>query len=221
MVYVGTDGSLVTRGDANNVEDDWDSEPITVYGQYQFTIPALGRYLPIGNASGALFRDQEDAGPNGSRSAIGPSTPAPARRRRHRRADAGRRPQPQRGAVATAEPTQAVDPSPSEAPDGASPPRPSTRAHAWTPAPPTHPSPPPSRPRSSTPARPRSRPQREPARGPRRPSSPVPPTRPSPPYSPRASRHRPSSPAPAPGPSRASRPPWSPATTIPRSTARR
>ena len=39
VVSVGTDGSLVTRGDANAVNDDWHGERITIYGQYLFTIP--------------------------------------------------------------------------------------------------------------------------------------------------------------------------------------
>ncbi len=58
VVEVKPDGSLVTKGDANNVVDDWGGKPITVYGQYLFTIPMLGRFLHVSNAvhSGATFR---------------------------------------------------------------------------------------------------------------------------------------------------------------------
>ncbi len=59
VIEVKPDGSLVTKGDANNVVDDWAGRPITVYGEYLFTIPMIGRYLPISNAvhSGATFRE--------------------------------------------------------------------------------------------------------------------------------------------------------------------
>jgi signal peptidase I len=54
VVEVSADGSLVTRGDANNTEDKWTGR-VTVLGLYQFTIPAIGRLLPIRNASDASF----------------------------------------------------------------------------------------------------------------------------------------------------------------------
>jgi signal peptidase I len=58
VVSVGADGSIVTRGDANQANDDWNGKRITIYGQYLFTIPALGRFLPISNGSGASFIDE-------------------------------------------------------------------------------------------------------------------------------------------------------------------
>jgi signal peptidase I len=61
VIAVLPDGSLVTRGDANGLDDDWQGKPITVFGQYAFTIPALGRFLPISNGSAASFTDQETA----------------------------------------------------------------------------------------------------------------------------------------------------------------
>jgi signal peptidase len=57
VVAVRPDGSFVTRGDANNTNDDWGSQPVRVYGQYAFRIPALGQFLPVSNASGASFAD--------------------------------------------------------------------------------------------------------------------------------------------------------------------
>lgn len=54
VVEVNSDGSLVTRGDANNANDRWRGR-VTVLGQYQFTIPAIGRFLPVRNASEASF----------------------------------------------------------------------------------------------------------------------------------------------------------------------
>ncbi len=43
VVAVRPDGSLVTQGDANRIADDWQGMPITIFGRYQFAIPALGR----------------------------------------------------------------------------------------------------------------------------------------------------------------------------------
>ncbi len=93
VIAVMSDGSLVTRGDANELNDDWRGKPITVFGQYKFTIPALGRFLPISNASGASFNDQETAtqrivvgdvsqeqpapAPAGAPFPIGPPAPTP------------------------------------------------------------------------------------------------------------------------------------------------
>jgi len=54
VIDIRADGSLVTKGDANAVVDDWKG-PITVYGQYQFAIPQVGRFLPISNGTGASF----------------------------------------------------------------------------------------------------------------------------------------------------------------------
>jgi signal peptidase len=61
VVSVAADGTLVTRGDANNADDDWSGQRITIYGQYLFTIPAVGRFLPISNGSGAWFVDARTA----------------------------------------------------------------------------------------------------------------------------------------------------------------
>ena len=75
VVSVKADGSLVTRGDANDLDDDWHGKPVTVYGQYLFTIPALGRVLPVNNATGASFNDLVQAS---QRITVGPWTPPPA-----------------------------------------------------------------------------------------------------------------------------------------------
>ena len=61
VVAVRPDGSLVTQGDANRIADDWQGMPITVFGPYQFAIPALGHLLPTGNASGPWFSDEVTA----------------------------------------------------------------------------------------------------------------------------------------------------------------
>jgi len=57
VVAVNADGTFVTRGDANRVNDAWGSQPIQVDGLYMATIPWLGRILPIRNASEASLAD--------------------------------------------------------------------------------------------------------------------------------------------------------------------
>ena len=62
VVVVNADGSFVTRGDANGVNDAWGSQPVTVEGQYLATVPVLGHVLQVGNASEASFADAVGAG---------------------------------------------------------------------------------------------------------------------------------------------------------------
>jgi signal peptidase I len=62
VVAVNADGTFVTRGDANNVNDAWDGGQVQVDGLYVATVPWLGHILPVGNASDALFADAVGAG---------------------------------------------------------------------------------------------------------------------------------------------------------------
>jgi signal peptidase I len=62
VVAVNADGTFVTRGDANSVNDAWGSQQIEVDGLYVTTIPWLGHILPVGNASEASFADGTSAG---------------------------------------------------------------------------------------------------------------------------------------------------------------
>ena len=57
VVTVNDDGTFVTRGDANTVDDDWTGQQVQVDGQYVATIPWLGHILPARNTSAATFRD--------------------------------------------------------------------------------------------------------------------------------------------------------------------
>ena len=61
VVAVNADGTFVTRGDANRVNDAWDSRQIHVDGLYVATIPWLGHVLRIGNGSEASFADGTSA----------------------------------------------------------------------------------------------------------------------------------------------------------------
>ncbi len=55
VVAVNADGTLVTKGDANRVADDWGDQPVRVVGRYLATIPLLGAVLPVPNVSAATF----------------------------------------------------------------------------------------------------------------------------------------------------------------------
>jgi len=64
VISVNADGSIVTKGDANSIPDDWTGKSVRIVGQYQFAIPLLG-YLTglrqlIAN-SGASFAVQTTA----------------------------------------------------------------------------------------------------------------------------------------------------------------
>jgi signal peptidase I len=61
VVAVHADGTFVTRGDANRVDDAWGGQPVQVNGQYLATIPWLGRFLPVPVASAASFADAATA----------------------------------------------------------------------------------------------------------------------------------------------------------------
>ena len=61
VVAVHADGTFVTRGDANQVDDTWGGQPVQVDGQYLATIPWLGRFLPVPVASAASFVDRVNA----------------------------------------------------------------------------------------------------------------------------------------------------------------
>ena len=62
VVAVNADGTFVTRGDANSVNDAWGGQQVKVDGEYVATIPWLGHILPVGNASEASFGDAVGAG---------------------------------------------------------------------------------------------------------------------------------------------------------------
>ncbi len=57
VIVVNADGTFVTRGDANSVNDDWDSGQVRVKGRYLATIPLVGRIVTVRNTSGAWFAD--------------------------------------------------------------------------------------------------------------------------------------------------------------------
>jgi signal peptidase I len=57
VVAVNANGTLVTRGDANSVDDAWGGQPVTVEGQYLATVPMLGNVLHVGSTSEASFAD--------------------------------------------------------------------------------------------------------------------------------------------------------------------
>ena len=61
VAAVHADGTFVTRGDANRVDDAWGGQPVQVDGQYVATIPWLGRLLPVPVASAASFADGASA----------------------------------------------------------------------------------------------------------------------------------------------------------------
>ena len=60
VVAVNADGTFVTRGDANGVDDNWGGQQAKVIGQYLATVPMLGRFLPVGTASEASFADASE-----------------------------------------------------------------------------------------------------------------------------------------------------------------
>jgi len=57
VMAVNPDGTLVTRGDANSVDDAWSGRQITVEGQYLATVPVPGNVLHVGSTSDASFAD--------------------------------------------------------------------------------------------------------------------------------------------------------------------
>lgn len=58
VVGVKGDGTLLTRGDANRVNDDWGLQQVKVVGLYVATLPWLGAVLPVPSVSAASFVDQ-------------------------------------------------------------------------------------------------------------------------------------------------------------------
>jgi signal peptidase I len=56
VVTVNPDGSLVTKGDANDAVDEWSGFEVRVIGRYRGRIPLLGRTLP--DRSGAWLLDR-------------------------------------------------------------------------------------------------------------------------------------------------------------------
>jgi signal peptidase I len=61
VVAVNADGTVVTRGDANGVNDTWGTQQLQVAGLFVATIPWLGHILPFGIASEASFADRVSA----------------------------------------------------------------------------------------------------------------------------------------------------------------
>jgi hypothetical protein len=64
VVAVNPDGTLVTRGDADAVNDAWGTRQVRVAGLYVATIPWLGQILPVQDASSASFADGVGAAMN-------------------------------------------------------------------------------------------------------------------------------------------------------------
>ena len=62
VVAVNPDGTFVTRGDANTVNDAWGGQRLTVEGEYLATVPVLGNVLRVGSRSEASFTDAVNAG---------------------------------------------------------------------------------------------------------------------------------------------------------------
>jgi signal peptidase I len=77
VVTVNADGTFVTRGDANGVDDRWNPQDVDVQGEYVAAIPWLGRILPIPYTSGALFADGATATMNITVGPFSPSGPPP------------------------------------------------------------------------------------------------------------------------------------------------
>ena len=75
VVAVNLDGTLITRGDANPVDDSWSGQQVQVDGQYVATIPWLGHILQVGDVSDASYADDVSAGAQISVGAW--STPSP------------------------------------------------------------------------------------------------------------------------------------------------
>ncbi len=89
VVEVRPDGRLVTKGDANDAVDHWNGT-VTVDGVYAFTIPLIGRYIPIVNGSEASFVHRSAAS---QQIAIGPfADESRSRGRQLRRPSRRRRP---------------------------------------------------------------------------------------------------------------------------------
>ncbi|MHB8891845.1 MAG: signal peptidase I [Candidatus Limnocylindrales bacterium] len=61
VVSVNPDGTFVTRGDANTVDDAWAGQPVSVEGEYLATVPVLGNVLHVGSTSEATFTDEVKA----------------------------------------------------------------------------------------------------------------------------------------------------------------
>jgi signal peptidase I len=71
VVQVNADGSFITKGDANDVRDDFGGNTVRVVGQYQFRIPLLGGLIPTANpqpldSSSAWFVMRHDLGVTGT-----------------------------------------------------------------------------------------------------------------------------------------------------------
>jgi signal peptidase I len=71
VVQVQADGSFVTKGDANDVRDDFSGHTVRVVGEYQARIPGLGGLLPVGEprklgSTGAWFDGGATLGASGS-----------------------------------------------------------------------------------------------------------------------------------------------------------
>ncbi len=61
VVALHPDGTFVTQGDANRVDDHWDSSDVRVLGLYAATLPWFGSFLPVPYASAATFTDEVSA----------------------------------------------------------------------------------------------------------------------------------------------------------------
>jgi signal peptidase I len=71
VVEVRRDGTFVTKGDANDVRDDFSANSVRVVGQYQLRIPLAGGWLPTSerrpvDASGAWFASDITMGASGA-----------------------------------------------------------------------------------------------------------------------------------------------------------
>lgn len=71
VVQVNADGSFITKGDANDVRDDFSGNTVRIVGQYQFRIPLLGGLFPTAgpqplDSSAAWFVMRQDLGVTGT-----------------------------------------------------------------------------------------------------------------------------------------------------------
>jgi signal peptidase I len=86
VVEVRQDGTFVTKGDANDVRDDFSANAVRVVGQYQLRIPFAGGWLPTSerrpvDASGAWFASDITMGASGAAGAWEVATPTEASER--------------------------------------------------------------------------------------------------------------------------------------------
>lgn len=58
LVGVEPDGTLVTRGDANDAADDWSGLSVHVVGRYRLQVPFVGRLLGLLRGTGGFLAER-------------------------------------------------------------------------------------------------------------------------------------------------------------------